>query len=130
MATAKEIRQDGIYILPVGVGTGINRALLDQMASDPANVFTVTDYAALSTALDKIVGGACAALEQLTTTPCTSAKVSCGLRPCSQRPWQKGVVHAEILGRFTHLGGSLLLKPKAGIACLDSAIIFLCMHTI
>jgi Mg-chelatase subunit ChlD len=76
VATAKEVRQDGIYILPVGVGTNINRALLEQMATDPANVFTVTDYAALTTALDKIVGGACAALQQITTTPCTSAKVS------------------------------------------------------
>ena len=72
VAVAEQIRQEGIYILPIGVGDGIQRNLLEELASKRSNVYTVSDYKALKAALQTIVGGACAA----TAKPCTTAKVS------------------------------------------------------
>ena len=71
VAAAEQIHQEGIYILPVGVGEGINSTLLEEMASNRRNVYTVANYTALGAALETIIGGACAA----TAKPCTTAKV-------------------------------------------------------
>eukprot|EP00878_Enallax_costatus_P011409 GHUV01011912.1.p1 GENE.GHUV01011912.1~~GHUV01011912.1.p1 ORF type:complete len:327 (+),score=44.14 GHUV01011912.1:759-1739(+) len=70
IATAKSIRDSGVFILPVGVGSGVAKGLLQQVASDPRQVYSVTNYAALVAQLKRISGGACAAVKK----PCTSLK--------------------------------------------------------
>jgi hypothetical protein len=75
IAVADEIRQEGIFILPIGVGDGIRRSLLEELASNKSHVYTVADYEGLKQALGTIVEGTCAAVAK----PCTTAKV--GLSP-------------------------------------------------